>query len=222
MTRLKLISHPLCPYVQRAAIILFEKAIPHDRVDIDLADKPDWFLAMSPLGKTPVLQAGDTTIFESAVIAEYLDETTTPRLLPDDPLRRAEHRSWMEFASAMLSGIGGLYSAPDARSFAQKADALCRQFNSLEARLDRSEWFDGDRFGLVDASFAPMFRYFDVIDTLVDVDFFDDRPRTSNWRGRLARRPSVIAAVPGDYNGRLLSFLKQRNSQLGSLARQAA
>lgn len=222
MTRLKLVSHPLCPYVQRAAIILHEKAVPYDRIDIDLAKKPDWFLAISPLGKTPVLQTGDTTIFESAVIAEYLDETTTPRLLPDDPLRRAEHRSWIEFASAMLSTIGGLYNAPDDRSFAQKADALFRYFDTLEAKRGTSEWFDDDTFSLVDAAFAPMFRYFDVIDPLVDLDFFGDRPRTRSWRGRLAKRPSVIAAVPDDYNERLLRFLKMRNSQLGSLAKQAA
>src|ERR1700738_2112415 len=72
---LKLISHKLCPYVQRAVIALTEKGVPFERIDIDLANKPDWFLAISPLGKTPVLQVGDSAIFESAVILEYLEET---------------------------------------------------------------------------------------------------------------------------------------------------
>ena len=53
--RPKLISHKLCPYVQRAVIALSEKGIPFGRIDIDLASKPDWFLSISPLGKTPVL-----------------------------------------------------------------------------------------------------------------------------------------------------------------------
>ena len=53
--RLKLISHKLCPYVQRAVIALSEKGVAFERIDIDLANKPDWFLAISPLGKTPVL-----------------------------------------------------------------------------------------------------------------------------------------------------------------------
>lgn len=78
--RLTLISHPLCPYVQRAAIALAEKQVPFQRIDIDLGNKPDWFLAISPLGKTPVLQVGQgrrsTAIFESTVILEYLEETT--------------------------------------------------------------------------------------------------------------------------------------------------
>ena len=72
---LRLISHDLCPYVQRAAISLSEKGVNFERTYIDLANKPDWFLAISPLGKTPVLLADDVPIFESAVILEYLEET---------------------------------------------------------------------------------------------------------------------------------------------------
>lgn len=55
MAALKLISHKLCPYVQRAVIALLEKGVPFERIDIDLAHKPDWFLKISPLGKVPVL-----------------------------------------------------------------------------------------------------------------------------------------------------------------------
>src|SRR5882724_6104021 len=85
--RLRLISHKLCPYVQRAVIALTEKSVAFERIDIDLANKPDWFVAISPLGKTPVLQVGDVPIFESAVILEYLEETQPSPLHPIDPLR---------------------------------------------------------------------------------------------------------------------------------------
>ena len=78
MTKLTLISHKLCPYVQRAVIALAEKGVPFERIDVDLANKPDWFLTVSPLGKTPVLLVGDTAIFESAVILEYLEDTQAP------------------------------------------------------------------------------------------------------------------------------------------------
>ena len=84
--RLKLISHRLCPYVQRAVIALTEKRVAFERIDIDLAHKPDWFLELSPLGKTPVLQVGEMPIFESAVILEYLEETEPRPLHPADPL----------------------------------------------------------------------------------------------------------------------------------------
>ena len=69
-TELTLISHHLCPYVQRAAISLMEKEVPFQRVYVDLDNKPDWFKALSPLGKVPVLKVnnndGETAVFESA------------------------------------------------------------------------------------------------------------------------------------------------------------
>src|SRR6201987_4475175 len=114
---LKLVSHKLCPYVQRAVIALTEKGVAFERIDIDLANKPDWFLKISPLGKTPVLLVGDHAIFESAVILEYLEETAARPLHPSDALRRAQTRAFIEFGSAVLNDIEGLYSAPDEATF---------------------------------------------------------------------------------------------------------
>src|SRR5438477_1528035 len=137
---LKLISHKLCPYVQRAVIALTEKGVPFDRIDIDLANKPDWFLKISPLGKTPVLVVGDKAIFESAVILEYLEETQQTPLHPADPLDRAEHRSWIEFGSAVLNDIAGFYGAKDKATFEAKATALAAKFERLEARVVSAPW----------------------------------------------------------------------------------
>ncbi len=106
-TKLTLVSHKLCPYVQRAVISLTEKSVPFERIDVDLSNKPEWFKAASPLGKTPVLLVGDTAIFESAVILEYLEDTQSPALHPADPVIRAEHRAWIEFGSAILNDIAG-------------------------------------------------------------------------------------------------------------------
>ena len=92
MSSLTLVSHKLCPYVQRAAISLIEKGVVFDRKTIDLANKPDWFLKLSPLGMVPVLLDGDQPIFESAVILEYIEETQPHPLHPQNPLRRAQHR----------------------------------------------------------------------------------------------------------------------------------
>src|SRR6201997_3918230 len=132
---LKLISHKLCPYVQRAVIALTEKGVPFERVDIDLANKPDWFLRVSPLGKTPVLLVGDHAIFESAVILEYLEETQANPLHPGNALYRAEHRAWIEFGSAVLNDIAGLYSAADEAAFTAKATQLEAKFARLEMRV---------------------------------------------------------------------------------------
>ncbi|WP_298252265.1 glutathione S-transferase family protein [Bradyrhizobium sp.] len=221
-TRLRLISHKLCPYVQRAVIALTEKAVSFDRVDIDLSNKPDWFLAISPLGRTPVLQVGDAAIFESAVILEYLEETEPKPLHPADPLRRAEHRGWIEFGSTVLNDIAGLYSAPDKAAFEAKAAQLEARFARLEARVAVAPWFDGEDFSLVDAVFGPVFRYFDVFDEIGDFGILSQKPKLARWRQSLAVRPSVRSAVSTEYPALLRDFLKRRNSWISQLQTQAA
>src|SRR5580692_6236207 len=220
--RLRLISHKLCPYVQRAVISLTEKGVPFERVDVDLANKPDWFLKLSPLGRTPVLQVGDTAIFESAVILEYLEETEPKPLHPADPLRRAEHRGWIEFGSAVLNDIAGLYSASDEAAFKAKGAQLEARFARLEARAVASPWFDGEKFSLVDAVFGPVFRYFDVLDEIGDFATPTEKPTLASWRTSLAARPSVKSAVSAEYLALLRDFLKRRNSWISQLQAQTA
>ena len=221
--QLKLISHKLCPYVQRAVIALTEKGVPFERVDIDLDNKPDWFLKISPLGKTPVLVVGDTAIFESAVILEYLEETQPNALHPHDALARAEHRGWIEFSSAVLADIWGLEVATDQDTFAAKAKQLEGRLRLLEQRLVGAPWFDGESFSLVDAVFGPAFRYFDVFDAIGNFGVFAGKPKIVQWRQRLAVRPSIRDAVSPDYNALLRAFLKKKGSYLSQLeARRAA
>lgn len=222
MPDLVLISHRLCPYVQRAAIALTEKRVPFERIDVDLADKPAWFTALSPLGKTPVLKVGATAIFESAVILEYLEETQPMPLHPSDPLARAEHRSWIEFASATLNDIWGFYTAADEASFGAKSKTLAGKFDVLENRLGQGAYFAGGKFSLVDAAFGPVFRYFDVFDRIGDFGILADKPRLAAWREALAARASVRGAVARDYEERLWTFLLARKSFLSHLIAGAA
>jgi glutathione S-transferase len=208
--------------VQRAVIALTEKGVPFERIDIDLANKPDWFLKISPLGKTPVLVVGDHAIFESAVILEYLEETQANPLHPADALRRAEHRSWIEFGSAVLNDIAGLYAAPDAAAFKAKSAQLEARFARLEARVAAMPWFDGDSFSLVDAVFGPVFRYFDVFDAIGDFGILTGKPKLARWRAALASRPSVKAAVSTDYPVLLRDFLDRRRSYISQLQAKLA
>lgn len=212
--KLTLISHALCPYVQRAAIALSEKKVPFERIDIDLRNKPAWFLAMSPLGKTPVLMVDDQPIFESAVICEYLDDTAGPALHPEDPLTRARHRGWIEFASVTLNNIWSLYTAKDEVAYSDAANALIQRFAQIEDVLQDGPYFNGRDFSLVDAAFAPVFRYFDVFDEVSGITFFANTPKVRAWRLSLSKRPSVSSAVGANYLSLLRQFVMNQNGVL--------
>ena len=211
---LALMSHVLCPYVQRAAIVLAEKGVPFERRDIDLANKPDWFLKVSPLGKTPVLLVGDEAIFESAVICEYLEDTALPRLHPANALLRAQHRSWVEFGSALLNLIGALYNAADETTLVARAAAIRARLAQIEVALGEGPYFAGESFSIVDAVFGPVFRYFDAFDAIDDFGFWDGMPKVQGWRRALAVRPSVAEAVRPEYPDLLNHFLLARRSAL--------
>jgi glutathione S-transferase len=224
--RLRLISHKLCPYVQRAVIVATEKQIPFERVDIDLSNKPDWFLAISPTGKVPLLEVteADGTVrilFESAVIAEYLDEIGGEPLLPREPLAKARQRAWIEFASATIADIGKLYSAADERDFDVAARALRDRLGHVEREVEEP-WFAGERFGLVDAAFGPALRYLDVFDWRLGREVVERPVRVRAWSKRLAERASVRAAVAEDYAESLIKFVIRKNSHLGRLLERHA
>jgi glutathione S-transferase len=217
-TPIILVSHALCPYVQRAAIVLSEKGVPFERRDVDLANKPDWFLRLSPTGKTPMLLVDGHALFESAAICEYLDETALPRLHPANAVQRAKHRAWMEFGSGMLNLIASFYNAADDTGMQHCTREIHARLSQLEAVLGNGPYFDGD-FGIVDAVFGPVFRYFDVFEALADFGFFDGLPKVSAWRAVLAARPSVRQAVSPRYNELLLAFILKREA--AALARLA-
>ncbi|MCA0927989.1 glutathione S-transferase family protein [Ruegeria profundi] len=217
---LHLMSHVLCPYVQRAAISMFEKEVPFDRTDIDLGNKPDWFLEISPLGKTPVLTCDGHAIFESAAILEFLEETQERPLHPNDPVLRAQHRGWIEFGSTILNDIAGYYNAKSEDMLDQKIATLAAKFSQLELQLDDGPYFSGSKFTLVDAVFAPIFRYFDTFDEIADFGILVKKKKVLAWRKALAARPSVVNAVSADYPRLLWEFLLKRDSYLSNLMKQ--
>ncbi|CDX26320.1 Glutathione S-transferase [Mesorhizobium plurifarium] len=226
---LTLVSHHLCPYVQRAAISLAEKGVAFERVYVDLSDKPEWFKAVSPLGKVPLLRVrhGDAeeVIFESAVILEFLEETEANPLHPADPLARARHRAWIEFGSAILNAIGRFYSAADEAAFLHESRGLSEMFGRVEAELSARQggpWFAGERFSLVDAVYGPVFRYFDTFDRIGDFGTLDGKPLVQAWRHALSERRSVSEAVSPDYPQRLHAFLRAKGSYLSGIIRRQA
>jgi glutathione S-transferase len=216
----ELISNILCPYTQRAAIQLAEKGLDARRTYIDLASKPDWFMQLSPLGRVPVLRIAGTAVFETAVICEYIEEVAVDRvpMWPAAPLDRARHRAWAEFASAMIGDVFGFYMAPDEAAFECKRSGLAGRFARLEKQLGGAgSYFDGERFGLVDAAFAPIFRLLDTFDQVADFGLLHRLPATAAYRHSLAARPSVRAAVVPDYGRVFLSYLSERGSHMARL-----
>jgi glutathione S-transferase len=198
---LHLISFKTCPFVQRAVITLKHKNIDFDITYIDLAEPPDWFLEMSPLGKVPVLKVDDEILFESAVINEYLDEITGGELQPKEPLARAKNRAWIEFASNMLGNLYMMKMSKDEEHFDKYRELLVSQLHRVE-------------------ELAPLFRQNSVAGGKLSVLDADTMPRVCAWAERLLALPEVRDSVVDEFEDLYLSAMQKNGSY--SLARLAA
>jgi glutathione S-transferase len=224
MPRFQLISAHTCPFVQRSAITLNHKGIAYETRYVDLNDKPQWFLELSPTGKVPVLVVNDDdgreiVLFESAVINEYLDEITEGSLLPADPLLRARHRAMIEFASACVLDsfrMGVATSEADSRASAAALRAkLCRFEAELVGPL-----FTGSELSLVDTASIPMLQRTAWVNELrPELEVFAGLPRVQAWLAAAEQLDAVRKSTVADIRDRYRAFLAARE---GSWAGAAA
>ncbi len=202
---LLLVSHALCPYVQRCIALLEHKGVAYELRHVDLSDKPGWFLDLSPTGKVPLLVVDGTVLFETAAICEYLDETTTGALLPDAPTARARHRAWIAQVSEMLTAAWGMLRAAEPRERSAAVESLGARLDGLMVAfsIDGGAFFGGAAPGLVDFAVAPLLRQLGALGSIdPELNLLDSRPELSSWAERLFALPAVKASVPGDFEAR--------------------
>jgi glutathione S-transferase len=193
---LHLISFETCPYVERSRIVLAEKDVDHELTFIDLGDKPDWFLEISPRGKVPVLVVDDEPIFESNVINELLEELyPEPPMFPEDPVERANARSWIVYNNdVLMSEAATLWFADDEERIEEARHNLDEAFDKVERQLeerDSGPYFLGESFGLVDAVYAPLFNRWEALEELGHGDLLDGHAILRNYGEALFDRESV-------------------------------
>ncbi len=193
--QLELISTKRCPFVQRAIITLKHKGIDHKMTFIDLDDPPDWFTRISPFGKVPVLRVdNDAVIFESAVINEFLDDVTPGQLHPADPLQRAINKSWIEYGGNCCTLTFQIMTAPDRETYERLVDELKDNLARVERVLGDGPYFNGEKFALIDAAYAPIFIRLDVFGDLFGLDITRDLPGIRAWQEKLLNLPEVRGA----------------------------
>src|SRR6202171_1889115 len=162
MAQYMLVSFETCPWVQRSAIVLREKNTEFELRHIKADNRPDWFLAISPHKKVPVLSIDDkVSLFESNAINEYLDETITPRLHPEDPIERAVNRAWTDYVPTFASTVTATAYADDEAAYNKAAEQIPVAFERLEKALEKQgsgPFFNGAKYSLVDAAYAPFLQ----------------------------------------------------------------
>jgi glutathione S-transferase len=211
--KLELISFALCPFVHRASIMLRHKGVPFDIRYIDLKNKPDWFLAISPRGKVPVLLVDGVALFESAAINEYLDETHPPRVMPSDPIERARTRAWIEVANDLQLAQSNVCTAPTAEKFEDAQKVLASVAARFESAIDEG-FLAPDGFGLIHITIAPALHRLVLLGRRAGKRFFAQTPKFERLAERIAALPAVTSTVLEDFEARYLVYLEGKESYL--------
>ena len=217
---LTLVGSPMSPHVQRVVIVLAERGTVHDLLNIDLADKPSWFSAIAPLGRVPLLRVRsgsgpERVLFESLAILEFLEDLFPDRRLhPADPVLRAEHRAWSHVAADIQKDLFQLTTALTGADLDIAVHGLRSRFTRLDRRLEAGPYFDGTRFGNIDAIFAPTFRQIAAIEHIAPHHLLLGLEKVTAWSAAVLARPSVRGSVPVDYDHRFHARLRMFQSLL--------
>jgi glutathione S-transferase len=184
---LVLYDAPRCPYCARVRIVLAEKEIPFEVVEVDLSNRPSWLYEKNPAGRVPVIEEDERVLPESVVIMEFLEERYPfPPLLPPDPADRALARLRI-FRDDDLTDPYYAFRRGAEGAEAELQQALAR----LDSDLTEQPFLAGAAYSLADIAYVPwLLRARDMLG--VDVGQF---PALSAWLGRLEERPAVAAEV---------------------------
>lgn len=209
--RIELISFELCPFVQRSVIMLIEKHVDYQVRYIDLSAPPKWFLDISPFGKVPVLVVDDNVIFESAIINEYIDETTPPELMPKNPLAKAQNRAWIEFASNMLLLQYQWSQAANQTIFDDAESRMIVLMNHFESQLGNTRYFSGEDLNLVDIALAPLFLRFEVLFSHLPNEIFGEHTKTLTLSNNILTKDSVLSSKPEDFSSKYMANIRKNS-----------
>jgi len=214
MAKYLLVSFKTCPWVQRAAIVLREKNVAFEFRHIESDNRPDWFLAISPHKKVPVLRIDEkTSLFESNAIAEYLDETIAPRLHPEAPVLRAINRAWTDYVPTFASAVTATGYADGEASYQASAEKIPAAFDRLERALEKQgagPYFNGAKYSLVDAAYAPFLQRYFFLDRVKPLGIIEKFPRLKAWAEALIKRPSTHSFPEAEFEALYRQNLKRR------------
>jgi glutathione S-transferase len=176
-----------CPYCARVRIVLAEKGIEYEPVEIDLTDRPAWIYEKNATGRVPIVEEDAWILPESAVIMEYLEERyPEPPLLAADPADRALARLWIFRHDDFTRPYYALRRQEDGA--AARFDA---ELERLDAALADRPWLGGREYGLADIAYVPwVLRARDMLG--VSLGGF---PALSSWLDRLVARASIAQEV---------------------------
>ncbi len=215
--KLELISFKLCPFAQRAIILLNKQKLDFELNHINPMNPPDWFKQISPTGQVPLLKADERIIFESSVITEFINDISKTNLHPSNLIQKAENRSWIQFSSTLFDDLFGVVTG-DEEKFRISKRSLFDKLAKIEVVKNNAKFFNGDNFSIIDAAFAPIFIRLSWINEFTkNILSLDDFKHLSAWSKELLQVDVVKSSVVEGLDDAYYSNIEAREGHLSTL-----
>jgi len=217
VTMIKVVSSTICPFVQRVTALLEQKKIPYEIEYINLLDKPDWFLRMSPNAQVPILitEAG-AVLFESDAIVEYLEEAYPALRSSVDAETRAMDRAWSYLASKNYLVQCSAQRSEDEQTLVDRTEKLGQAFATIEGELGTGLYFRGTDIGMVDIAWLPLLHRAALIERHTGYDFLAGYPRVKKWQLHLMATGLAEKSVADDFESAFTGFYLSDATFLGN------
>ena len=199
---LRIYYHPLSTFSQRVRIVVIEKGISAELVEVDLPGRAQFrpeYLSKNPYGRVPAIDDDGWVLYESTAILEYLEATRpSPALVPPDPRGRARVAMHMKLCDLEFAGPARTILLPkrflpkerwDLEPMEKARGRIEKHLSILESEVRGMEFLAGDRFTLADVCYAPFLQFLPTLDVIPG-------PAVQSWAGRVVERPSVRETRP--------------------------
>jgi len=213
---MKVVSFKICPFVQRVTALLEVKNISYEVEYINLRDKPQWFLDISPNGQVPVLITDSgITLFESDAIVEYLDEVSSPIEVDVLPEQRAIDRAWSYMATKNYLTQCSTMRSADQDALTKRSENLRKIFARAESALGKGPFFKGETISNVDIAWLPLLHRANIILEHTGYDLLADYPKVQAWQKTIMKTDIVEKSVSDDFEDKFTGFYLSDETYLG-------
>lgn len=213
---IKIVSYKICPFVQRVTALLEAKNVPYDIEYIQLSDKPQWFLDISPTGQVPILVTEEgEALFESDAIVEYIEEVTTPLVEGVSPVQRAQDRAWSYQGSKQYLAQCSTMQSADKDTLVERSANLNKAFDKAERQLGDGPYFNGATMGNVDIAWLPLLHRALIVKQRSGYDFLTNYPKMQAWQAAIAETGIAQKSVTEDFDEAFSNFYLAPKTFLG-------
>ena len=212
---IKIVSFKICPFVQRVTALLEAKKLPYEIEYIQLSDKPQWFLDISPTGQVPLLiTESGTALFESDAIVEYIEDVSEPLELGITAEQRAIDRAWSyQGAKHYLAQCSTMRSADEA-TLHERLGNLKKAFARAEQKIS-APFFKGEQISNVDIAWLPLLHRANIIKEHSCFDMLDGLPKVQAWQQALMDTGLAEKSVAEDFEAAFTDFYLSGQTYLG-------